>query len=358
MASHEEKTMNAALRLARKGLTRVEPNPAVGCIIEKDGRILGKGWHRAFGGPHAEINALADCRRRGADPRGATLYVTLEPCCHQGKTGPCTEAVIQAGIGRVVIAVIDPADHARGQGVQRLKAAGLDVTVGVCEAEARRLNAPFFHFATTARPWVILKWAQSIDGALAGPERWISGPASRRDVQALRRQTQAILVGINTVIADDPLLTPRPARGRTPLRIVLDNRFRIPPDCRLVATADRHPLLVVTAGHMLESQPDKRKRLEAQGVECLAGDLDDLCRILGGRGVQQLLVEGGVRVLTRFLRERRAHECRIYMAPLLLGAAGQAVLHPALEEVTAALHQVTVKMFDNDVRIRGYLEGV
>ena len=262
MQSEDEKLMQRALKLAQKGTGSVEPNPAVGCVIAKAGQIIGQGWHKVFGGPHAEINALTDCRSSGHDPEGATLYVTLEPCCHQGKTGPCTAAIIDTKIAQVVMATQDPAAHANGQGMRRLQAAGIAVVTGVCEKAAQALNAPFFRFASTGKTWIVLKWAQTIDGklALAAPSqgRWISGPESRRDVHKLRRRTQAILAGINTVIADNPLLTPRPARGHNPLRIVLDNSLRLPLQCRLAATAHTHPLLVLTHEASVDAQPERR----------------------------------------------------------------------------------------------------
>jgi diaminohydroxyphosphoribosylaminopyrimidine deaminase / 5-amino-6-(5-phosphoribosylamino)uracil reductase len=190
--NREERFMQTALRLARKGVGRVEPNPAVGCVIVREGKIIGRGYHRRFGGPHAEIEALRDCAAKGRDPAGATMFVTLEPCCHHGKTGPCTEAIIAAGIGQVVAAVGDPAEYVAGKGFARLRKAGIAVEVGLCGADAARLNGPFFKFAKTGLPWVILKWAQSRDGFCARKKpdktKWISNPKSRRDAHGLRRR--------------------------------------------------------------------------------------------------------------------------------------------------------------------------
>ena len=305
--------MQTALRLARKGVGHVEPNPAVGCVIVRDGKIIGRGYHRRFGGPHAEIEALRDCAAKGHDPAGATIFVTLEPCCHHGKTGPCTEAIIAAGIGRVVAAVGDPAAYVAGKGFARLRKAGIAVEVGLCGEDAARLNAPFFKFARTGLPWVILKWAQSRDGYLArkkaGKRRWISNAESRRDVHRLRRRCQAILVGVNTVIEDDPLLTPRPSMGKRPLRVIVDSRLRIPPSSRVLDTRE-FPTLVVTTKQGLQNRTALHA-IREQGAEIVAVparqgrcDLRAILAELGKRNIQQLLVEGGPTILDCFVRAR------------------------------------------------------
>ncbi|MFA5252636.1 MAG: bifunctional diaminohydroxyphosphoribosylaminopyrimidine deaminase/5-amino-6-(5-phosphoribosylamino)uracil reductase RibD, partial [Phycisphaerae bacterium] len=229
--TNDKRYMQTALRLARRGIGSVEPNPAVGAVIVKGGRVIGKGWHKKFGGPHAEINALKNCRK---SPRGATMYVTLEPCCHFGKTPPCTKTIIKSGIEKVVAATKDPTKKVNGKGFKILKNAGIEVKTDVCKKEAQLLNAPFFKFAKTKKPWVIIKWAQSEDGFLARSDkkRWITGAKSRKDAHKLRKKVQAILVGINTVLADDPMLTARPGTGKQPLRVVLDSKFKIPIDCK------------------------------------------------------------------------------------------------------------------------------
>lgn len=315
--------MRRALHLAARGLGRVEPNPLVGAVLVKGGRIIGEGFHRRFGGPHAEIEALRRCVR---SPRAATCYVTLEPCCHFGKTPPCTDALIAAGVRRVVAAVQDPFSRVSGGGLRRLRAASIQVDVGLLRREAVARNAPFFKLHRTGRPWVILKWAQSLDGKIAtrgGDSQWISSFASRRRAHALRGRVDAILVGINTVLRDDPQLTCRLVRPlRRATRIVLDTHLRIPLGSRLVRSARRTPTLVVTAS----AASRKVRALRAAGCEVLvlptAGGrprLDRLLDVLGGRNVTNLLVEGGGRVLGRFVDEGLADEAFIFVAPRLIG---------------------------------------
>jgi len=375
MGSQDEKFMQMALRLAKRGIGSVEPNPAVGCIIVKDGRIIGKGRHKKFGGPHAEINALQDCKEPGVNPQGATMYVTLEPCCHYGKTPPCTDAIIAAGIAKVVAATIDPSPHANGAGMKQLREAGIEARTGVCETEARILNAPFIKFAATGKCWVILKWAQSIDGkvAYAGKVRnsgpvarcWISNELSRKDAHRLRRRVQGILVGVNTVIADDPLLTPRPSRGKKPARIVLDTHLRIPLNCRLLATAKKVPVLIVTNEGAVKANSDIVDKIAHKGAELLAVpmdqgrcDIESLLDELSRRGVTQLLVEGGPTVLTSFLKRELADEICVYIAPKILGGGGSAAITGPMMELSEALglHYVDVKRFGDDIRLTGLTE--
>jgi len=366
-----ENYMQLALELAAKGIAAVEPNPAVGCVIVKDDHILGQGFHERFGGPHAEINALADCRKKGYNPAGSTVYVTLEPCCHAGKTGPCTRALIDAKVACVVAAIQDPTDKIAGKGLAELRRAGIEIVVGVCEAQARRLNAPFFKFAKTARPWVIAKWAQSIDGKLAWQNppvqnHWISSEKSRLDSQLLRKRTQAILVGVETVISDNPRLTvriPDTAIDRPPLRVVLDTHLRMPWDSYLITTPEA-PTLVVTSRHTAYTEPDKITKLSHAGVNMLAVnekdghcDLTEVLVELGSQGIQQLLVEGGPTVLSSFFREHLVDEVCIYIAPLILREGGIADLGAALLAGVAAekLTDVKIQTLDHDVKITGLL---
>jgi len=356
------KYMLLALELAAKGLGSVEPNPAVGAVIVKAGKIIGRGWHKKFGGPHAEINALTDCKKHGANPKGATMFVTLEPCCHFGKTGPCTDALIAAKLKKVVVATIDPSKHANGKGIRQLRKAGIKVDVGECEAEARVLNAPFLKFASTGKPWVTLKWAQSADGFLARTDkkRWITSSKSRKDAHNLRRQVGAILVGINTVLKDDPLLTPRPALGKKPLRIVLDNRLRIPLNCQLLATAKDVPVLIVTNRGTLRIKAKKAKQIVGRGAEIRAcpasqSNLQFLLTQLGKLGVQRLLVEGGPTVIRAFLKANLADEVVIYVAPKILDAKGIADISGATNNLQ--LCRADIKHICDDIRITGLTEA-
>jgi diaminohydroxyphosphoribosylaminopyrimidine deaminase/5-amino-6-(5-phosphoribosylamino)uracil reductase len=367
MSEADVKYMQMALRLARRGIDSVGPNPAVGCIIVKANQIIGRGWHKKFGGPHAEITALQDCRTLGVNPRRARMYVTLEPCPHEGKTGPCTKAIIAAGVGEVFVATIDPSEHANGKGIQQLRSAGIEVRTGLCETEARLLNAPFIKFNTTGKCWVTLKWAQSIDGKTARAEStdrqsWISSELSRKDVHKLRRRAGAVLVGINTVIADNPLLTPRPAKGKKPVRVVLDSSLRIPLGCRLLRTARSCPVLVFTSRAALEAGPKAAARIAKKGAELLAypdtqgrSNLYHLLDQLSTRGVIHLLVEGGPTVLASFLKERLADEICVYIAPEILGGSGSADISAPMSGLTEALalRHVETKRFGEDIRLTG-----
>ena len=369
--TEDNRYMQMALRLAAHGFGAVEPNPMVGCVIVKSNQIIGKGFHRKFGGSHAEINAIEDCKNIGAKPAGATMYVTLEPCCHHGKTAPCVESIIETKPARVVVATVDPSEHAQGKGISQLRSAGIGVEIGLCGREARLLNAGFFKFAKTKRPWVILKWAQSIDGRLAwsdasvNSDRWISGELSRKDAHKLRRSVQGILVGINTVIADNPLLTPRPPKGKKPVRIVLDANLQIPLSCKLLRTAKRLPVVIVTDKAAAEANPTKVRRIEKKGAELVyvptsqgKCDLEAVVIELGKQVVAQLLVEGGVEVITSFLKGGFADAVKVYIAPKILGQAGAASIIESMAQLVdaASLHYVTVSQFEGDICISGLLK--
>ena len=369
MSIKDEKFMEMALRLARRGISSVEPNPAVGAIIIKANQIIGRGWHKSFGGPHAEINALEDCQTLGVRPNGATMYVTLEPCSHQGKTSPCTEAIISAGITKVFVAMTDPSEHANGRGIEQLRRAGIEVHTEICEAQAKILNAPFIKFTTTGKCWVTLKWAQSIDGKVAWADgiddrRWISNDQSRRDAHKLRRRAQAILVGINTIIADDPLLTARPNKGKKATRIVMDSFLRIPPDCRLLASIDESPVIIFTNHKSLKANPYLTEELSNKGIELLAypdtgrSNLHFLLTELSNRGISQLLVEGGPTLLTSFLKENLADEIIVYIAPKILGSQSSVGITGPMAELSQAigLHNVEIERFGNDVCFHGLTE--
>jgi diaminohydroxyphosphoribosylaminopyrimidine deaminase/5-amino-6-(5-phosphoribosylamino)uracil reductase len=329
MSSLDETFMSLALELAEAGLGYVEPNPTVGAVIVRDGMELARGWHRAFGGPHAEVEAISAAATKGLDTRGAILYVTLEPCCHHGKTPPCTEAVIAAGIARVVAAMEDPDVRVAGRSFAALRAAGIEVTQGVCAPQARKLLAAYIKLRATGRPWVTCKWAQTSDGAIALPPqagRWISSQESRDYVHRLRGWHQGVCVGIGTVLADDPLLTNRGGTGRQPARIVLDSSLRIPLDCRLVRSAGQSPVIVATTSPAC----DKADRLRRVGVEILplpplggknhdratgGVDLAALLEELGRRQFTRLVVEGGAKVLKAFLEADLADELLVFVCP-------------------------------------------
>lgn len=321
----EHAAMQQALDSARRGAGRVEPNPMVGAVVATpDGTIVGTGCHERFGGPHAEVNALAAA---GPAARGGTLFVTLEPCCHHGKTPPCTDAIQAAGIARVVVATADPYLQVAGRGIALLRSVGIGVETGLLEGAAARLIAPFTKLMTTGQPWVIAKWAMSLDGHVAAPasagDRWISSEESRRLVHDLRGRCDAILIGIGTALADDPLLTARPAGPRTPLRIVLDGAARLPPESQLVRSAREAPLLVAVGP---AAPADRLRTLEAAGAEIWRSDLTDrdarlraLLQELGRRRLTNLLVEGGPHVLASFAAIAAIDEVWVFVAPKLLG---------------------------------------
>jgi len=327
---HDERMMRRALGLAARGRGRVEPNPMVGCVLVRRERVVGEGWHRRFGGPHAERDAL---RRCSGPTSGATAYVTLEPCCHHGKTPPCTDALIEAGIVRVVAATVDPFAAVRGRGIKTLRQAGLRVDVGPCQAEADTLNAPFFKLRRTGRPWVILKWAQSLDGKIAtrtGDSRWITCPAARREAHRLRGQVDAIVVGIGTVLADDPELTCRHVKPkRVATRIVLDGRLRMPRRAKLVKTARQTPVLIATTRAAMRTRTSSADWLRLAGCEVvgLPGrrgrvDLEALLDDLGRREMTNVMVEGGGEVLGAFFDQQLADEAVVFVAPKVIGGRG------------------------------------
>lgn len=324
--------MRRALTLAARGLGSVEPNPAVGAVlVAEDGEPIGEGWHRSFGGPHAEVNAIADARRRSLPETFAlaTMYVTLEPCCHHGQTPPCTQAVIDAGIGRVVVAMQDPAPHANGRGIRTLRAAGIDVRTGLLEAEARRLNAPFIKLLSTGLPYVHAKWAMTLDGKIAartGASRWISNEASRGVVHRLRGRMDAIVVGAQTARVDDPLLTARPPGPRVACRIVVDSRASLSLDSRLVRTAGDAPVLVAATS---AAPAENVQRLRAAGVEVQQlpatgssrTDVTELLAELGRRRMTNILVEGGGELLGEFFDREAMDEVHVFVAPTIVGGA-------------------------------------
>lgn len=313
--------MARALELARRGLFTTDPNPRVGCVIADGERVIGEGWHERAGGPHAEVAALAAA---GAPVSGATAYVTLEPCSHQGRTPPCADALIAAGIGRVVYAMRDPNPKVDGGGAARLAAAGIEVEGGLQEAESRVLNAGFVSRMTRGRPWVTVKLAASLDGGTAlpgGESRWITGEAARDDVQRLRARSSAVMTGSGTVLADDPRLDVRlPGATRQPLRVVLDSNLRTPATARIVAPPGKALLLCTVedgdrAGALRASGAEVARVASADGRVDLAAAL----ALLASREVNELLVECGAGLAGAFLAAGLVDELLLYVAPTLLG---------------------------------------
>ncbi len=349
-AHDEEQFMRRALDLARRGQGRVEPNPMVGCVLVQGGRMIAEGYHRRFGGPHAEVEAL---RRVDGTVRNLTAYVTLEPCSHFGKTPPCADALIRAGVRRVAVAMKDPFPEVAGRGIRRLRRAGIRVDVGLCRAEAALLNTPYLTLLTRQRPYVILKWAQSLDGRIAtstGDSRWISCAAARRIVHRLRARVDAILVGIGTVLADDPQLTARdvPLR-RTAARLVLDTRLRLDPKSKLATTARQAPVVVFTSSPALRTRRTRARQLCEQGVTIRTCPLRNgslslpaVLQHLAAERLTNLLVEGGGRLLTAFLEAKLVDEVYAFVAPKLIGGASAATPFGGLgartvsEAITAA----------------------
>jgi diaminohydroxyphosphoribosylaminopyrimidine deaminase/5-amino-6-(5-phosphoribosylamino)uracil reductase len=321
--------MRAALALARRNLGATWPNPSVGCVIVKDGRVVGRGWTQPGGRPHAETEAL---RRAGPAAYGATAYVSLEPCSHHGKTPPCAEALIAAGVARVVAAVADPDPRVAGSGIARLRAAGIAVEGGLCGEEAAALNAGFFCRVAQGRPLVTLKLATSLDGRIAtasGESRWITGTAARERAHLLRATHDAVLVGTGTALADNPELTCRlpGLAGRSPVRVVIDRRLRLPAGLRLFAEARAVPTWLVT---LASSDPGTQASLEKRGVKIITtepeaaggADLAMMLRRLGDEGLTRLLVEGGGRLAAALLRAGLVDRLVWMRAPLLLGGDG------------------------------------
>ncbi len=353
--------MAMALELAERGRGYVEPNPLVGAVVVRDGEVVGRGWHQKFGAAHAEINALGEASEQA---RGATLYVTLEPCCHQGKTPPCTDAVIEAKIARVVAAMADPFAQVAGKGAARLREAEIDVTIGVGESEARRLNAPYLKLLDTGRPYVHAKWAMTLDGKICthtGDSKWISGEASRQRVHALRGRMDAILVGIGTVMSDDPQLTARPQGPRTATRIVLDSNARLPMGSLLTTTARQFPTLIAVS----QRPACDITAIEQAGCEVVrlpTGehgrlDVEFLLDELGKRRMTNLLVEGGSAVLGSFVDADAIDEYHIYISPRIVGGeeAKSPVAGSGVDMIAKALKlaAVQVETIESDIYLRG-----
>ena len=335
--------MQRALELARRGLGHVEPNPMVGAVIAQGSTLIAEGWHQQFGGPHAEVVALnAAAAGSAGRARGATLYVTLEPCCHHGKTPPCSDLVIRSGITRVVAAMCDPFAQVCGKGIEQLRAAGIEVVLGVMENQARLLNQPFIKRVTTQRPYVTAKWAMTLDGRLAsssGDSKWISGPRSRQLVHSLRSRMDAIIVGSGTVQADDPQLTVRldepteaaPDYGRRPVRVIIDPNLTLSLQSNLARTARQVPVLLATmaAETVTQARTEKERALTDAGVEIAVIapsssvpnriSIDAMLAELASRGTTNVLIEGGTRTLEAFFAAQAIDALSVFLAPKLIG---------------------------------------
>ncbi|MGN6815873.1 MAG: bifunctional diaminohydroxyphosphoribosylaminopyrimidine deaminase/5-amino-6-(5-phosphoribosylamino)uracil reductase RibD [Solirubrobacterales bacterium] len=324
LTSTDRTHLQRALELAERGRGRVSPNPIVGAVIVRDGEAIGEGFHAELGGLHAERAALEDCRLRGEDPAGATMYVTLEPCAHQGRQPPCVEAILEAGIGRVVIASEDPSEKAAGRGPGILRDGGVDVlfAAGAEATAARRLNQPFRKHARTGLPLVVLKMAMSLDGqteTTPGDSPWISGEQSRELVHRWRAESDAIAIGIGTALADDPLLTARIDGARQPLRVVFDSRARLPLDSQLLQTLDQSPVLVVIGP---DAPSDRVAALKDAGAETIvATDVEGALRDLGSRDITSFFLEGGRTLASAFLSAGQIDESRTFIAPMLIGGS-------------------------------------
>lgn len=325
--------MERAIELAGRGRGWTNPNPLVGAVIVKDGRIIGEGWHARWGELHAERNAIRSLRESA---EGATLYVTLEPCCHYGRTPPCTEAILEQKIARVVIGSRDPNPKVSGKGAAILRQAGVTVEEDFMREACDRLNPVFFHFITTGTPYVVMKYAMTADGKIAtrtGASKWITGEAARQKVQELRWSYMGILAGIGTVLADDPLLTVRKEGRRNPIRIICDSRLRLPLDSKLCRTADQVPVIAACASGAAAVDPEftaRKKALEERGVRVLEVpdspekvNLRELMRLLGRENIDSILLEGGGRLNESALRAGIVREIREFIAPKLFGGGGR-----------------------------------
>jgi diaminohydroxyphosphoribosylaminopyrimidine deaminase/5-amino-6-(5-phosphoribosylamino)uracil reductase len=357
----DEHCMRLALRLALRGAGRTSPNPMVGAVVARGGKIIATGYHRQAGKDHAEIDAL---KRAGSKARGATLYLNLEPCDHYGKTPPCTLSLIQAGVERVVAGMVDPNPLVSGRGIRRLRRAGIRVDVGLLEKECRTLNEAFVKYARRGLPFVFLKLALTLDGRIAtatGDSRWITGPSSRAYVHRLRNQSDAVVVGVGTVLADDPRLTCRAPGGRDPWRIVLDGHLRIPLSARLLRERNPEKTIVVTGPGALER---KIEAIREKGAEVWSLPLRKnrvpfraLLRRLARMGVLTVMIEGGAETAACAMRERAVDKVSFFYAPKLVGGDGR----PAIEALgidrmsrSRAFEDVSIRRFGDDFLITAY----
>ena len=328
--------MQRAIDIARKGQGRVEPNPMVGCVLVRDDELISEGFHKQYGGLHAEANAIVDARNRGVETKGAIAYVTLEPCSHTGKTPPCADALIEAGIGKVHVSQVDPFEQVSGKGIEKLRDAGIEVTTGLLVEQAKQLNAPYLKRTLTGLPWIIAKYAMTLDGRIAtatGDSKWISSSESRAVVHSIRGRVDGVLVGSGTVIADDPMLNARPAGMRVARRMVVDSQLRMATDCKLAATADEIPVDVLTT---TDCDFEKVQKLIEQGVNIFQSSLGDrnerllefLRRSASEFGATNILVEGGSQVFGSLRELGQIDELHVFLGPKMIG--GSKALPPVM----------------------------
>lgn len=352
----DKQFMDTALELAKKGLGWTNPNPMVGAVIVKAGKVIGRGYHRQAGAPHAEVEAL---QTAGAKAKGAALYVTLEPCAHHGKTPPCVEAIIAAGISRVVCATSDPNPKVAGRGIKQLRAAGTEVAVGPQAAAARKLNEAFFSFHAKQRPFVVLKFAASLDGKMAtraNDSKWITNDEARAFARSLRAQYQAVLVGINTVLHDDPHLGPRQSGKKDPLRIIIDSRLQIPLTAQVLR--DNNALIATTD----KASQHKRQQLEKRGIQVLGftGKTVPLTKLLAALAKQDIisvLVEGGGQILGSFIDVKAVDKVYAAYAPILVGGTDAVSIQgKGVQTIATAmrLQDISFQHFGDNFVVSGY----
>lgn len=364
----QEKYMREALELAKKGMGFVSPNPMVGAIIVKNGEIIGRGWHKKYGGLHAEREAFADCDSKGIDCIGADMYVTLEPCCHYGKTPPCTEAVIKHKIGHVYVGSSDPNPLVAGKGTKILREHDIEVTEGILKDECDELNEIFFHYITTGKPFITMKYAMTMDGKIAcytGKSQWITGEQARQNVQQERLRHSAIMVGIGTVLADNPMLTCRLENGRNPIRIICDTNLRIPIDCNIVQTAKEVPTIIATSS----ANTEKIKLLENFGCTVMNIpkkdghiNLSTLTENIGSMKIDSILLEGGGELNWSMLNAGLVNKIQAYIAPKIFGGAGaksavSGIGVPAPSDAFL-LYDTKIKHFGDDIMIESRVKDV
>ncbi|WP_148229435.1 bifunctional diaminohydroxyphosphoribosylaminopyrimidine deaminase/5-amino-6-(5-phosphoribosylamino)uracil reductase RibD [Carnobacterium sp. 17-4] len=355
--------MRMALDLARKGKGWTTPNPLVGAVIVKGGRVIGQGYHQKYGQPHAEVNAIVSAKK---DVTGATLYVTLEPCSHFGKTPPCSDLLIDKNIKRVVVGTLDPNPLVAGKGIERLRSNGIEVVTGVLEEESQKLNEIFIKYIVTKEPFVVMKNAMSLDGKIAtvtGESQWISGESSRKQVHSLRHELAGIMVGIETIIKDDPQLTSRTLNSRNPIRIVVDSQLRIPIASKVLTQQDKAKTIVATTKR---ANNEKLETLKQMGIEVIVTkekygrvDLQELMKVVGAKGIDSILLEGGATLNFSALEEGIVDKIQSYIAPKIIGGkeAKTAVEGAGVHSLKSAfqIDRMTPVMVGEDLFVEGYI---